>query len=140
MNEHKCKGCLIDSTHGKLQKKKEVLLEFIFADHSLCLTVSFQNVNIMAYTISRETMISIVASNDLLAINLKGKQQIKISAIPKNRMNELKILLDALLNNDLQSENSSLITLTLRIVFFSLSNVCREFLSNFLEFQIKNHH
>jgi hypothetical protein len=100
MNEHKCKGCLIDSTHGKLQKKKEVLLEFIFAEDSLCLTVSAQNVNIIAYTLSKETMATVIATNDLLVINLKVRKQIKISAMGKNKLLEFKSILDALLNDD----------------------------------------
>lgn len=101
MNEHKCKGCLIDSTHGKLQKKKDALLEFIFAEHSLCLTVSAQNVNIMAYTLSKETIASVIHNNELLVINFKQKNQIKISAIGKNKLIELKNILDALLNDDI---------------------------------------
>ncbi|CAF4109770.1 unnamed protein product [Rotaria sp. Silwood2] len=97
MHEHKCKGCLIDSTHGKLQKKKEVLLEFIFAENSLCLTVSAQNVNIIAYTLSKDTILKVILANELLAINLKTKNQIKISAIGKNRLSELELILDCLL-------------------------------------------
>ena len=100
MNEHRCKGCLIDSTHGKLQKKKEALLEFIFAENSLCLTVSAQNVNIMAYTLSHETLASVVSNNDLLVINFKAKKQIKISAMAKTKLVEFKALLDALLTDD----------------------------------------
>jgi hypothetical protein len=106
MNEHKCKGCLIDSTHGKLQKKKDALLEFIFAENSLCLTVSAQNVNIMAYTLSQETMGSVIFNNELLVINLKAKKQIKISAIGKNKLAELKHLLDCLLNDDLNGKKN----------------------------------
>jgi hypothetical protein len=101
MNEHKCKGCLIDSTHGKLQKKKEALLEFIFAENSLCLTVSAQNVNIMAYTLSKDTIASVISTNDLLVINLKVKKQIKISAIGMFKLYELKSICDSLLNEDL---------------------------------------
>ena len=104
MNEHRCKGCLIDSTHGKLQKKKEALLEFIFADNSLCLTVSAQNVNIMAYTLSRETLASIISNNDLLVINFKAKKQIKISAMTKTKLLEFKSLLDALITGDADGE------------------------------------
>lgn len=106
MNEHKCKGCLIDSTHGKLQKKKDALLEFIFADNSLCLTVSAQNVNIVAYTLSKETIASVIYSNELLVINLKVKKQIKISAIGKNKLIELKNMLDSLLNDDLNGKKN----------------------------------
>ncbi|CAF1080748.1 unnamed protein product [Adineta steineri] len=103
MNEYKCKGCLIDSTHGKLQKKKEALLEFIFAEDSLCLTVSAQNVNIMAYTLSRDTIATVILNNDLLVINLKEKKQIKISAIGKTKLTELKLILDSLLNEDINA-------------------------------------
>jgi hypothetical protein len=106
MNEHKCKGCLIDSTHGKLQKKKDALLEFIFAEDSLCLTVSAQNVNIMAYTLSKDTISTVISTNDLLVINLKVKKQIKISNVGKNKLSELKHILDALLNEDLNSKKS----------------------------------
>jgi hypothetical protein len=106
MNEHKCKGCLIDSTHGKLQKKKDALLEFIFAENSLCLTVSAQNVNIMAYTLSQETMGSVIFNNELLVINLKAKKQIKISAIGKSKLAELKHLLDCLVNDDLNGKKT----------------------------------
>ena len=101
MHEHKCKGCLIDSTHGKLQKKKDALLEFIFAENSVCLTVSAQNVNIMAYTLSQETMASVMATNDLLVINLKAKKQIKISAIGQTKLTQLRNILDALIHDDL---------------------------------------
>lgn len=101
MPEHKCKGCLIDSTHGKLQKKKDALLEFIFGDNSLCLTVSAQNVNIMTYTLSHESMQSIITTNDLLVINLKVKKQIKISAIGQMKLFELRDILNALIQNDL---------------------------------------
>jgi len=104
MYEHKCKGCLIDSTHGKLQKKKDALLEFIFANDSLCLTVSAQNVNIMAYTLSKETIASVIHNNELLVINLKAKKQIKISAIGKNKLYDLKTILDCLLNEDLNGK------------------------------------
>ena len=104
MHEHKCKGCLIDSTHGKLQKKKDALLEFIFADDSLCLTVSAQNVNIMAYTLSHESMASVIANNDLLVVNFRAKKQIKISAIGKTKLMELKHILDALISNDLNGK------------------------------------
>ena len=101
MPEHKCKGCLIDSTHGKLQKKKDALLEFIFGDNSLCLTVSAQNVNIMTYTLSHESLQSIITNNDLLVINLKVKKQIKISAIGQMKLFELRNILNALIQNDL---------------------------------------
>jgi len=104
MNEHKCKGCLIDSTHGKLQKKKDALLEFIFAENSLCLTVSAQNVNIMAYTLSKDTIASVMSTNDLLVVNLKAKKQIKISAIGIIKLHELKSIFDSLLNEDLDCE------------------------------------
>jgi len=107
MNEHKCKGCLIDSTHGKLQKKKDALLEFIFADDSLCLTVSAQNVNIMAYTLSKETIASVIYNNELLVINLKAKKQIKISAIGKTKLYDLKTILDCLLNEDLNGKRKT---------------------------------
>lgn len=100
MNEYRCKGCLVDSTHGKLQKKKEVLLEFIFADNSLCLTVSAQDVNIVAYTISRESIGSFVAMNDLLWITFKTKNQIKISALPIQKIEQLRAIIDALHRGD----------------------------------------
>ncbi|CAM4876953.1 unnamed protein product [Rotaria socialis] len=106
MYEHKCKGCLIDSTHGKLQKKKDALLEFIFADNSLCLTVSAQNVNIITYTLSKDTMssaVSNVLNSELLFINLIGKKQLKISAIGRNKVLELKAILDCLINKDLDA-------------------------------------
>lgn len=106
MTEYKCKACLIDSSNSKLQKKKEVLLEFIFAEQSLCLTVSAQNVNIVAYTISRESMTSIVATNDLLAINFKTRNQIKISALTKEKIQQFKNLLDALLIDDFESKST----------------------------------
>ncbi|CAF3398743.1 unnamed protein product [Rotaria sp. Silwood1] len=101
MHEHKCKGCLIDSTHGKLQKKKDALLEFIFVENALCLTVSAQNVNIITYTLSKDTISNVIYHNDLLVINLKAKNQIKISAIGKNKLIELKNILDDLLHEDL---------------------------------------
>jgi len=101
MNEYKCKGCLIDSTHGKLQKKKEALLEFIFAENSLCLTVSAQNVNIMAYTLSKDTISTVILNNELLVINFKAKKQIKISTIGKTKLYALKKIFDSLLNEDL---------------------------------------
>lgn len=106
MNEYKCKGCLIDSTHGKLQKKKEVLLEFIFAENSLCLTVSAQNVNVMAYTLSQESIASVIAATDLLVIIFKAKKQIKISAMGTNKLHELKIILDALVMDDLDGKTN----------------------------------
>ena len=98
----KCKGCLIDSTHGKLQKKKDALLEFIFGEMSLCLTVSAQNVNITTYTLSKDTIANVSAHNDLLVINLKTKNQIKISAIGVSKLYDLKCMLDALLIEDLE--------------------------------------
>ena len=101
MNEYKCKGCLIDSTHGKLQKRKDALLEFIFAENSLCLTVSIQNVNTTTYTLSKETMISVKLTGELLYINLKDKKQIKISSIGKDKLSELTTILVSLLDNDL---------------------------------------
>ena len=104
MYEYKCKGCLIDSTHQKLQKKKDALLEFIFAENSLCLTVSAQNVNIMAYTLSHETIQSIATAHDLLVINFKAKKQIKISAIGQEKLLALKRILDCLINDDLNGE------------------------------------
>jgi hypothetical protein len=100
MNEYKCKGCLIDSTHQKLQKKKDALLEFIFAENSLCLTVSAQNVNIMAYTLSKDTIATVISNTELLVINLKAKKQVKISAIGREKLCELKIILDSLLDED----------------------------------------
>jgi hypothetical protein len=123
MNEYKCKGCLIDSTHGKLQKKKDALLEFIFAENSLCLTVSAQNVNIMAYTLSKDTISSVISNNELLVINLKAKKQIKISAIGKAKLYELKTILDSLLNDDLNCKKKKNIKFENKIFFyFSLSN------------------
>ena len=104
MADYKCKGCLIDSTHGKLQKKKEVLLEFIFAENSLCLTVSAQNVDIMAYTLSRDSIASVIATSELLVIIFKAKKQIKISAMGTNKLHELKSILDALVNDDLNGK------------------------------------
>ncbi|UJR36536.1 hypothetical protein I4U23_029256 [Adineta vaga] len=103
MTDYKCKGCLIDSTHGKLQKKKEALLEFIFAPNSLCLTVSAQNVNIMAYTLSKDTISAAMLYNDLFVITFKEKKQIKLSALPANKLYELKCILESLLNEDLSA-------------------------------------
>ncbi|CAF0776968.1 unnamed protein product [Rotaria sordida] len=100
MNQHKCKGYLIDSTHGKLQKKKDALLEFIFAENALCLTVSAQNVNIITYTLNNNTISKVILSSALLAINLIDKKQIKISGIGKNKLSELKNILDCLLHED----------------------------------------
>jgi len=118
MNEQRCKGCLIDSTHQKLQKKKDALLEFIFADDSLCLTVSAQNVNIMTYTLSHETMLSVIVANDLLVINLKAKRQIKISAIGKTKLLELKCILDSLIDDDLNCKEIEDKFKTFSFVFF----------------------
>jgi hypothetical protein len=109
MNEHKCKGCLIDSTHQKLQKKKDALLEFIFAENSVCLTVSAQNVNIMTYTLSHETMATVIVTNNLLVINLKAKKQIKISEIGAMKLLELKRVLDCLINDDLNGKKRKFI-------------------------------
>lgn len=122
MTEYKCKACLIDSSNSKLQKKKEVLLEFIFAEQSLCLTVSAQNVNIVAYTISRESMTSIVATNDLLAINFKTRNQIKISSLTKDKIQQLKHLLDALLVDDFESKSIRFLFSNDVLCFLSLSN------------------
>lgn len=107
MKEYKCKGCLIDSTNLKLQKKKDALLEFIFADNSLCLTVSAQNVNIIAYTLSRETMSTIVLANELLLISLRAKNQIKISAMGKNKLIDLKNILNSLIEEDFTGKTLS---------------------------------
>lgn len=109
MSEHKCKGCLIDSTHQKLQKKKDALLEFQFAENSLCLTVSAQNVNIMTYTLNKDTVQSVVtnaANSELLFINLKARKQIKISAIGNLKLLELRNILACLMNDDLDGKNS----------------------------------
>ncbi|CAF1578735.1 unnamed protein product [Adineta ricciae] len=100
MTDYKCKGCLIDSSHGKLQKKKEALLEFIFTSDSLCLTVSAQNVNIMTYTLSKDTISAATLYNELLVITFKEKKQIKLSALPASKLQELKFMLEALLNDD----------------------------------------
>lgn len=102
MTEFKCKGCLTDSTHGKLQKKKDALLEFIFSNDSLCLTVSAQNVNITTYTLSKDAITNISSHNDLLVINFKTKNQIKISAMPTNKLIQLKQILECLLNEDIE--------------------------------------
>jgi hypothetical protein len=134
MNEYKCKGCLIDSTHGKLQKKKEVLLEFIFAENSLCLTVSAQNVNIMAYTLSNESIASVIAATDLLVIIFKAKKQIKISAMGMNKLQELKTILDALVNDDLNGKIKGVFT-DHESFLLSLSNPCGGLLSAFIEIE-----
>lgn len=102
MNEFKCKACLIDSSHGKLQKKKEVLLEFVFASNSLCLTVSAQNMNLESYTLNKDSISSIASANDLLMISFKLKKHIKISQMPKNKLNELKSIVEYLINDNLQ--------------------------------------
>ena len=107
MNEFKCKACLTDSTHGKLQKKKEVLLEFTFADASLCLTVSAQNLNLTTYTLNKDSISSILPTNDLLVINFKMKSQIKISAMDKTKMIEFKSILESLLRDERDGKNKN---------------------------------
>jgi len=52
-------------------------------------------------------MTSIVATNDLLAINFKTRNQIKISSLTKDKIQQLKHLLDALLVDDFETYQTS---------------------------------
>ena len=55
----------------------------------------------MTYTLSKETISAAMLYNELLVITFKEKKQIKLSALPANKLQELKFMLDALLDDDL---------------------------------------
>jgi hypothetical protein len=61
-------------------------------------------VDIIAYTLSRDTMTTVMLYNDLLVITFREKKQIKISALPTNKLQQLKLILDALLEEDLHGK------------------------------------